>query len=178
MFDGLQQRLGSALIERLTLMLNHVIAGEQAALQRLRPHAGRCMRLQVDGWPGVLPPLPALTFIVTPAGLLEWCGEAPPAAVDLQLRVDASSPARLLAQGLAGQRPQVDVAGDAQLATDVSWLMDNLRWDAQDDLARLVGPALANELARVGAALARGVREAVAAIAAVAERARSEQPVR
>jgi ubiquinone biosynthesis protein UbiJ len=176
MLDSLQQLAAGALMNRLTLMLNHVLASEDAAVRRLRPHAGRFIRLQMTGWPGLLPPPPALTFLVTPAGLLEWCGQQPPSAVDLQLAVDASNPARALAQGLTGQRPAVEVAGDAALATDVSWLMDNLRWDVQDDLARLIGDAPAHELARVGAVLAGGVRQAVSSLSSLAARASGASP--
>jgi ubiquinone biosynthesis protein UbiJ len=174
MLRTFQQLLATAAMERLTLMVNHVLAAESAAVQRLRPHAGRCIRLHMSGWPSPLPPIPELSFVITPAGLLEWCGAAAAPAADLCVDVDASNPARLVAQGLAGQRPKVDVAGDATLATDVSWLMDNLRWDMQDDLARFVGPAFAHELARVGAVLARGLREASGALSGVAARVRAE----
>ena len=170
MLDTLQQLAASAFMQRLTLWLNHVLAGESAAVQRLRPHAGRFIRLQLTGWPSLLPPLPELCFAVTPAGLVEWCGNEVPQNIDLRLCVDASNPARTLAQGLAGRRPAVEVAGDAALATDVSWLMDNLRWDVQDDLAQLIGQAPAHELARLGATLAGGMREAVAALAGFAGR--------
>lgn len=176
MLDSLQQLAAGALMNRLTLVVNHVLAGEDAAMHRLRPHAGRFIRLQMTGWPALLPPPPELTFAVTPAGLLEWCGQQPPPAVDLRLAVDASNPARSLAQGFAGRRPAVDVSGDAALATDVSWLMDNLRWDVQDDLARLIGDAPAHELARVGAVLAGGVRQAVASLSSLAARATGAQP--
>lgn len=170
MLDTLQQLAASAFMQRLTLWLNHVLASESAAVQRLRPHAGRFIRLQMNGWPSLLPPPPELTFAITPAGLVEWCGADAPANVDLRLTVDASNPARSLAQGLAGQRPAVDVAGDAALAADVSWLMDNLRWDVQDDLARLIGDAPAHELARIGAKLASGMKDAVGALAGLAAR--------
>lgn len=176
MLDSLQQLAAGALMNRLTLVLNHVLASEDAAVRRLRPHAGRFIRLQMTGWPGLLPPPPELTFMVTPAGLLEWCGQQPPPAVDLRLAVDASNPARSVAQGLTGRRPAVDVAGDAALATDVSWLMDNLRWDVQDDLARLIGDAPAHELARVGAMLAGGVRQAVSSLSSLAARATGAPP--
>ena len=155
----------TAAMQRITLLANHVIAGEPVALQRLRPHAGRCLRVQLQGWPALLPPVPELAFVITPAGLLEWCEGAPAPTADLQVTLDVSNPARVLVQGLAGQRPPVDVAGDARLATDVSWLMDNLRWDMQDDLARFIGEAPAAELARVGAAAAAGLRDAVSALA-------------
>jgi ubiquinone biosynthesis protein UbiJ len=170
MLENLQQLAASAFMQRATLWLNHVLSSEDAAVQRLRPHAGRFIRLQMDGWPSLLPPLPDLTFAVTPAGLVEWCGAQAPAAVDLRLTIDASNPARTLAQGLTGQRPAVEVVGDAALAADVSWLMDNLRWDIQDDLARVIGEGPAHELARIGGKLAAGLREAVATLAGLAAR--------
>jgi ubiquinone biosynthesis protein UbiJ len=170
MLDTFQQLAASAFMQRLTLLLNHVLAGESAALARLRPHSGRFIRLQMTGWPALLPPLPDLTFAITPAGLLEWIGADAPANVDLRVTVDASNPARSVAQGLSGQRPAVDVSGDAALATDVSWLMDNLRWDVQDDLARVIGDAPAHELARLGGKLAAGMRDAVGALAGLAAR--------
>jgi len=171
MLDTLQQLAGSAFMQRLTLWLNHVIASESAAVERLRPHAGRFIRLQPTGWPSLLPPLPSLAFMVTPAGLLEWV-QAPAADTpDLQLGFDASNPARLFVEGLVGHRPAVSVVGDAALATDVNWLMENLRWDVQEDLARFVGAGPAHELARVGSWLAAGMREALGTLAALAGRA-------
>lgn len=177
MLDTLQQLAASAFMQRLTLWLNHVLASESAALARLRPHAGRFIRLQMTGWPALLPPLPDLTFAITPAGLLEWTGADAPVNVDLRVTVDASNPARSVAQGLSGQRPAVDVSGDAALATDVSWLMDNLRWDVQDDLARIVGQGPAREIARLAGGVASGMREAARAVGGlVARRASAEPP--
>ena len=83
MFSALQQLAASAFMERLTLWLNHVIAGEDAAVQRLRPHAGRLVRLELSGWPTLLPPLPEISFGITPAGLLEWNATALAAPPDL-----------------------------------------------------------------------------------------------
>lgn len=168
MFHSLNSLLGSAAIERATLLVNHVLAAEPLAAERLRAHAGRCMQLQFDGWPGLLPPLPPTAFRVTPAGLVEWCGDAPPPDPDLRVSVDASNPALAMAQALAGTRPRVDVAGDAAFATDLNWLFDNLRWDVQDDLARIVGQAPAREIARVGAGVAAGLREAVRTLTGLA----------
>ena len=164
MLNGLNLMLGNAAIERVTLLVNHVLGSEAVATERLRAHAGRCIQLRFDGWPAVLPPLPNTVFRVTPAGLLEWCGadakpDAP--AADLRVGIDASNPALAMAQALTGERPKVDVAGDAAFAADLNWLFNNLRWDVQDDLARLVGQAPAREIARVGSGIAAGMREAV-----------------
>jgi ubiquinone biosynthesis protein UbiJ len=178
MLETLQQLASTAFMERFTLWLNHVIAGEAAAVARLRPHSGRCIRLQATGWPVLLPALPELSFTVTPAGLLEWSATRSAGVPDLELTVDASNPARSVVEGLAGRRPAVGIVGDATLATDVSWLMDNLRWDVQDDLARFIGAGPAHELARIGGKLAAGLREAVGALAGLAGRDKREPSAR
>ena len=152
----------AALMERLTLLLNHVLSSEPIAVERLRGHAGKRLRIRLDGWPSLLPALPELAFEVTPAGLAEWLREGAAAEPALVLGVDASNPALLALRGLAGERPRVEVQGDAAFAADVSWLIDNLRWDVRDDLARFVGPAAAQAIGRRGRARADGLREALA----------------
>ncbi|MEI6027451.1 MAG: hypothetical protein WCT47_12260 [Betaproteobacteria bacterium] len=149
-----------AAIERLTLLINHVLGREPVAMERLRPHAGRVVALQAEGWPAVLPPWPALVFRVTPAGLLEWCGqEVTGTAPDLQVRVDASNPGRLVMSALSGRAPAVHVEGDARLAADANWLLENLRWDLADDLHRLLGPGPAQLLAQVGPAIRQALAQ-------------------
>jgi len=171
MFHSLSSLLGTAAIERLTLFVNHLLASESIATDRLRAHAGRCMQFHLDGWPALLPPWPALMFRVTPAGLIEWCGEAPSGEPALRVAIEASNPALALMQAVGGERPKVEVSGDAAFATDLNWLFDNLRWDVQDDLARVVGAAPARELGRVAGGVAAGVREAVRTLGGLVTRA-------
>ena len=147
-------------LRRLTLLINHVLSGEPVATQRLLPHIGKRLQVELVGWPPFLPPPPMVAFRVTPAGLLEWCEDmvAPsdtPAA--LHLSVAAANPALLLAQLASGERPDVGIQGEAQFAADVHWLADNLRWDIEADLARIAGPGPARQLASLGKALAAGL---------------------
>ena len=172
MLHSLQALASTAVIERAVLLANHVIASEPVAAQRLREHAGRSVQLELEGWHSLLPALPPLALRITPAGLVEWCGAELPGAPDLHVTVDASNPALALVRTLAGDKPRIVVAGDAQLATDVNWLFDNLRWDLEDDLGRLVGPAPARELARFGRGVATALREAVRTVGDVASRLR------
>ena len=137
-------------MERLVLLVNHVIAAEPAALERLRPHAARTMQIELTGWPTLLPAVGPFAFRVTPAGLVEWLPEASSPPPDLRVAVDASNPALALTRIVAGERPAITVSGDAAFASDLNWLIDNLRWDVQDDLARIVGDAPARQLAKVG----------------------------
>lgn len=162
--------LTSAFMKRLVLALNHVLAGEPVATRRLQSHVGRTVQLSLRDWPRLLPPMPATCFRITPAGLLEWCGDDVPATPDLRVTIDASNPVLLLARSVAGDRPSVDVQGDAGLAADVSWLFDNLRWDVREDLSQLVGPAQAERLAGFGSLLASGLRSALSLVSARAER--------
>ena len=170
MLHTLHQLLAPAVMERVTLLINHVLGGESVATQRLLPHAGKTVQLDVTGWPALLPPLPALAWRVTPAGLLEWCGSPLPDSADLRLSVVADNPALLAARLATGDRPAVDVGGDSQLAADVNWLMQNLRWDLGADLERLFPPAVAAGLQRSGAALAQGVRTALQGLGALRQR--------
>lgn len=176
MLQSLQALASAAVMERVTLLLNHVIGGEPAAQQRLQPHAGRTVQVSFEGWPSLLPPLPPTAFRISPAGLLEWVGSDPPATPELRVAVDASNPALSFVRGLGGERPKVEIAGDAQFAADVSWLFENLRWDVQDDLARIVGDAPARELSRLGQGIAAGLREALRALGSVASRLRGGDP--
>lgn len=158
MLPELQKLLVPAVVERLVLVINHVLASEAVAMQRLAPHRGRVIALALDRWPSWLPASPVLRVRVTPAGLLEWCGLDDAEPETLAIRVDASNPALLLARALAGESPPLAITGDAGLATDIQWLVDNLRWDVEADLERMFGPVLARQLGRLGSGLAGGLR--------------------
>jgi ubiquinone biosynthesis protein UbiJ len=161
MLQSLHALLAPALSERLTLVINHVLAGEAVATARLQPHAGRTVALSITGWPALLPGPPALAWRVTPAGLLEWCGVEPLAAPDLAVTLAAPNPALLIGRLIGGEVPAVQIEGDAQLAGDVNWLLQNVRWDVAADLDRLFGPTMAQPLHRIGSALAKAMRAAL-----------------
>ena len=65
----------------------------------------------------------------------------------------------MLRWGLAGMagRPPMDIRGDAAFAAEVAWLAENLRWDIEDDLARVIGDGPARLLGRLGGGLAQTV---------------------
>ena len=168
MLQNLNALLAPALMDRLVLVVNHVLSAEPQAVQRLLPHSGRVLRLDLQQWPRLLPAPPQLAFVITPAGLVEWCRD--PVDADLRVRLDMANPAALVVKLLAGDMPPVVIEGDAQLAGDVDWLLKNLRWDVADDLHRLFGPAVAHELHRLGSGLARALRAALQGASALAGR--------
>jgi ubiquinone biosynthesis protein UbiJ len=89
---------------------------------------------------------------------------------DLAVQLEASNPALLLVRAMAGEPAQVQVDGNAQLAGDVNWLMQNLRWDVAADLERLFGPVVAQQLAQLGRAVAAGMRLASKGVVSLAGR--------
>ena len=175
MLQSLNALLAPALAERLTLLLNHVLAAEAVATDKRRPHSGATLALTLIGWPSLLPAPPLLAWRVTPAGLLEWCGESAPASPDLGVSLDASNPALTLARALAGVAPAVQIDGNAQLAADVNWLLQNLRWDVAADLDRLFGPKVAQPIHQVGRMLASAVQAAVKGATTLGEQWRARR---
>lgn len=178
MLHSFQALLQASVMERLTLLANHVISAETVARERLLPHAGKRFALQLLGWPSLLPPPPAMSFSVTPAGLLEWDGTEAAGVPDLALMLDTSHPVRRFGELLRGERPQLDIDGDSALATDLSWIIDNVRWDMTDDLAKLIGPGPAHELSRAMRAIAGGLRHGVETLRALAGKLAPHAPGR
>ncbi|MEP7300731.1 MAG: hypothetical protein ABI699_04325 [Caldimonas sp.] len=171
MLEAMKALAERSVMERVVLLLNHVISAEPQAMQRLQAHAARTLRFEFEGWPSLLPAPAPIDFRVTPPGLIEWIDSPEAAGADLRVAVEASNPALALVRFVVGERPALRVEGDAGFASDVNWLIENLRWDVQEDLARLLGDAPAREISRFGNAAARAIREAARSLDGLARRA-------
>ena len=162
MFQALLEPLGREALGRVTLLLNHVLSAEPEATRRLGNHVGCSVGVQWRQWPSFLPPPPRAVWRVTPAGLLELDEDmllVPPGVGDdetLTVTLDGSELVRWALGGMAG-RPPMDIRGDAGFAAEVSWLSENLRWDIEDDLARVIGDGPARMLGKLGGGLAQTV---------------------
>jgi ubiquinone biosynthesis protein UbiJ len=153
-FDQLKQNLkapawlADELQRRLVLFLNHVLTQEPEAQTRLARQKGRVVRLQWRDF--------SMQLAATPAGL---CELAPAAATpDLLLTVTDASPFGLARNALRGDKPGVRIEGDVQFAAEVNWLVDHVRWDAEEDLSRLIGDAPAHALANFARGAAHALR--------------------
>lgn len=131
------QWLVRELQRRVVLLINHVLQQEPQAMERLRAHAGRMALVQWRVF--------TLALRATPAGLLELADAA--AHADLRVECSEGSPLALARGALRGERPPIRVEGDVQLAADIQWLAEHLRWDLEEDLARFVGDVPAHTLA-------------------------------
>jgi len=120
----------------------------------LRAHAGKTVvftALGVD-----------LPFEISTDGLLRAPQGGTFAADDahLQITLDIDALRDAIAKraplSLSGAR----VRGDAELAQTLSWLMAHVRWDAEDDLAQLIGDIPAHRLAQAGQTAVKQGRQA------------------
>ena len=126
----------------LVRMLNHLIAGETWAGERLRPFAGQ--RLLVAGGPF------PVQLAITSDGLFEASDAAETPSVTITLPADF--PARLLVDR-SSLFAAAKLSGSADFAETLAFIFRNLRWDAEDDLSRLVGDIAARRLVQAGRAL-------------------------
>ena len=157
--DGLLQRvlagpqppawLVHELQHRLVLFLNHVLAQEPEATSRLVRQKGSVVLVQWREF--------SLRLLVTPAGLLDIADAA--RTPDLTLVVADESPFVLAQTALRGDKPAIRIAGDVQLAAEINWLVDHVRWDVEEDLARVVGDVPAHTVAQVAQRAAQALRQ-------------------
>lgn len=117
-------------------ILNHLLAQSPGAQERLARHSGAHARLEMGGL--------ALSFAIDEAGHLHATADGEPAVV---LRVPGDAPFRMLQQGDAVLR-EARIEGDARLAETLGQVLRSLRWDAAEDLSRLVGDAPAERLVK------------------------------
>jgi ubiquinone biosynthesis accessory factor UbiJ len=166
--EGLFQSLPSALTppawaieeghRRIVLLLNHVLQQELQAMERLVRQKGRVVLMQWQHF----------TFKVqaTPAGLLDLAPAD--AKADLTVVLVDESPFAMAQAWMQGGKPKVRIEGDVQLAAELNWLADHVRWDVEDDLARVMGDAPAHWLAQGARTMAQALQQWVGKSAAPA----------
>lgn len=141
-------------LRALAAVLDHLLQQQPEGRRRLLPHAGKTLELRA----GAI----SLRFSVSEDARLLPAAQEPAAEQGLAppaLRLDVDVARWLSAQLRGGAEAAlggVRIAGDAEFAQAVSWLLGHLRWDAEADLARVVGDVVAHRAARAaGAAAAR-----------------------
>jgi ubiquinone biosynthesis accessory factor UbiJ len=134
---------------RLVLLLNHVLMQEPEAQARLARQAGRVAEAR---WR-----IFVIRLMATPAGLLDLApnGSTP----DLTLTLTEESPWELAQAALRGDKPPVRIAGDVQFAAEINWLVEHVRWDLEEDLARVLGDAPAHAMGEAGRRMVQALRQ-------------------
>lgn len=129
----------NALEKPVLAALGHLLRQESWARERLRPHAGAVVH--IEGGPL------KLALRIDEHGLLVASEGGTEPHVILTLPADAPLRWLLDRQSLfAGIR----LAGSADVAEALAFVFRNLRWDVEEDLARVVGDIPARRLSQLG----------------------------
>lgn len=133
--------------------LNHLLGQAAWARQQLQSFAGRQARFDMPPW--------QLAFAITAGGLFEPVGEG-----DIDVTVTLPSETPLVAlQGIERAMAGAHVTGNAEFATALSFVLKNLRWDAEEDLSKLVGDIAAHRIVGVSSRLTLWQKEATRNVA-------------
>ena len=123
--------------------INHVLGSEPWASAELAKHASKTILLKM--------PFGELAFKITSAGLLDALQELDSPTLSLEISSKALGDLAASSGTLREQAfKAVKITGDADLAQLLGRLAGQLRWEYEEDLARLVGDAPANFAVRQG----------------------------
>jgi ubiquinone biosynthesis protein UbiJ len=128
-----------------TSFVNHLLRQQSWARDRLAAHAGSrlCLRAR--------PLLADINFLIAGDGLISADTDATPPDLLVTLK-PAAIP--LVLRRHPDAMKNLELAGNAGLASAVQDLFARLEWDAEEDLSLVVGDIAANRIART----ARGIR--------------------
>lgn len=117
--------------------LNHVLAQNAWAMQRLAPLAGKTFAVQAF-------PLPTLSFTIQPEGSLR--DAAPDAEAEATL---SATPDALLRYFTVEPRDPrlIHIHGDAAFGEEIGHVLAHISWEAEEDLSRVFGDVIAHRLA-------------------------------
>jgi len=116
--------------------LNHVLAQNGWARERLSPFAGQCVEFRA-------PPLLNFRFAVQESGSVQAAAAAMEPALTVSFK-PAALPL-LLARNEAALK-DVEFSGSGELEECVRFLMLNLKWDVEEDLSKVFGDAIAHRM--------------------------------
>lgn len=122
----------TTLLAPLAATLNHLLAQEPWARRELMPHAGKVACVDAGSV--------AVRLRVSGDGFLAVAEADAPASVTIHVKL-ADLP--LIVQNRERAFSYVRIEGDAEFANCLSSLSKSLRWEAEHDLEKVVGPVAA-----------------------------------
>lgn len=146
--------------------LNHVLHQNAWAAERLRPYAGRTVRLSLLPFEASFAISDNGDFLPAPEG----------ATAEASILLTPTAALRLLAD----QPPEklVKVEGDGDLAAEIGKVLHLLQWEYEEDLSRLIGDIPAHQLVSLGKRVAaEGRRQAESLAGMFTEYWLEEQPL-
>ena len=125
----------------ISAVLNHLLSRQPALAAKLAAHAGKVAAIDA----GVM----QLALRVGADGLLQDAAGPDSDAANVTIRINPADLPQILAD-MSRAFAYVNISGDAEFAKTISDVANGLHWEAEEDLAPLVGDIAAVRLARAG----------------------------
>lgn len=153
----------------LAKLISHLLSRASWARERLSPFAGCIVRCHLE-------PID-LRFLIDTQGLLTAAPDAECPA-DVTISMPLSQLPTLVLSDTNALMNVVTLAGNAELADAVGFVFRNLEWDAEDDLAHMIGDIPAHRIALAAIALKQSHDRAIQSLTGnVAEYLTEEQNI-
>ncbi len=147
--------------------LNHLLMQNNWASTQLRRFSGKTIAL-------ALPPLHTRLLILDHG---EFASAAADAKMDATLSLPPSTALCFMLDRQLDSA-QLRIEGDSELATEVGKVLQQLRWDYEEDLSRLIGDIPAHQMVSFGQRAAAEARRQAESLAGMfAEYWQEEQPL-
>ncbi|MBS1141497.1 MAG: hypothetical protein H6R13_2950 [Proteobacteria bacterium] len=144
----------NALSEIALRSLNHVIQGEDWAKERLCQHAGARISIEAGGL--------SIRLAIDDQGL--FFGTDSTSAPDVTVTLPADALARAMFD--RGKLfAAAKLGGSADVAESFAFVLRNLRWDVEADLAQLLGNIPARRLNLLGLSVVHGIQNSLRKVA-------------
>jgi ubiquinone biosynthesis accessory factor UbiJ len=134
--------------QKIVLLLNHILQNEAEAMARLKRQNGQRVHFSWRSF--------KLNLKATPVGLVDL--DEATASPSLSLTLTQAGLPEIAASLAAKQTPPMRIEGDVQLAAEVAWLTQHVKWDVEDDLARIIGNVPAHTLGQAARAFAAALK--------------------
>ena len=122
----------------ITRFLQHLTDQNNWSRLPLQPFAGKVVQFDFT--------LIKVNLLILEDGSLALSGET--AAPEANIHVPPSLALRLLAND-ENAKMQIKIDGDTQLATEISKVLQNMRWDMEEDLSKLTGDIAAHKIGEI-----------------------------
>ncbi len=119
----------------ITRFLQHITQQNSWSRPYLTPFSGRILQFDFS--------LVKAHLIILEDGSLSMAGDT--ASADAVIHIPPSLAMRLMAQDESAKM-QIKIDGDTHLATELSKVLQQMRWDIEEDLSHLMGDIAANKL--------------------------------
>jgi ubiquinone biosynthesis protein UbiJ len=132
----------------ITRFLQHLTNQNNWSREYLQPFAGKVVTFDFV--------LAKANLLILEDGSLALAGET--AAPEANIHVPPSLALRLLS-GDENAKMHIKIDGDAHLATEISKVLQNMRWDIEEDLSKVVGDIAAFKIGEVSKKTFAGVKK-------------------